>query len=222
MHVSKRHLPHHAEDPQVHGQQYADRQRHAEEVHRLAGRRGPCAVDHELRDGRCHELLCSRLPVERGCDIGLGCARSDFGMPNLAAKVRRATHDDNRDGQQQRRGRDEAPRRAAAAPGLPQREPREEAGELITQTNPKSATSWWSLMAMSDTPGASRSSRYAAAPLMYDGQRQHRDHVQHFQTRVVQVLVAPDEAEQQQRERGHRADRRHVVEQQMQVGEVHG
>ena len=37
------------------------------------------------------------------------------------------------------------------------------------QMNPQSATSWWSLIAMSDTPGASRSSRYAAAPLMYAG-----------------------------------------------------
>ena len=221
MHVRKRHLPHHAEDPQVHGQQYADRQRHAEEVHRLAGRRGPRAVDHELRDGRCHESFAAasrRAPATvsvcgaariSGCRISPPrfAARPMMTIETTSSSVAAATR----------------PRAAtAAAPRLPQREPRDEAGELDDQMNPQSATSWWSLIAMSDTPGASRSSRYAASAADVRGQRQQRDHVEGFQPGVRQVLVPPDEGQQQQPERGHRADRRHVVEQQVQVVEAHG
>ena len=61
VHVGKRHLPHHAEDPQVHRQQHTERQRHTEEVHRLGGRPGPRAVHHDV------EILAATNCVVRPC-----------------------------------------------------------------------------------------------------------------------------------------------------------
>ena len=52
MHVAERHVLHRPEDPQVHRQQYADRQRQPKEVHRLGGRPGPRAVHHVRADRR--------------------------------------------------------------------------------------------------------------------------------------------------------------------------
>jgi hypothetical protein len=49
----------------------------------------------------------------------------------------------------------------------------------------------------------------------------HRDHEQNFQADVLQVVAATRVAEQQQTQRGHRADGGHVVHDQVEVGEVH-
>src|SRR5262245_10586116 len=55
-----------------------------------------------------------------------------------------------------------------------------------------------------------------------DRKRKQGDHEQHFEPDVLQLFVEPEIAEQHETQRGHRADGGHVVDDEVQVGQVHG
>ena len=76
------------------------------------------------------------------------------------------------------------------------------------QANPKSATSWWILIASSET------SDFAQLPVRgdaahVDGESEDGNDKEQFQADMLQVLVAPRIAENQQRQCDHRSDGGH-------------
>ena len=142
-------------------------------------------------------------------------------MANVASKRRRASHEHERNNRQQCRGRDEPSGRAAAALGLPQCEPRDEARELSHGESSERRV-------LVDPHGIVGDLRLFLQLLMggnaahIDGKRQDRDHEEHFQPRMCQGLVTPDEGEEQKAQCDDRTDSGHVVQQQMQMGDVEG
>ena len=127
MHVRERHLLHHAEDPQIHGQQHTERQRQAEEVHRLRGGPHPTAVHHELIDRiPRHEAFRIAPPWLRR----LQRRESQDGESRRRDSPRGPSPRATRSAAARRGDRNEPARRGAAAPPLPQRDPGNEAGEL--------------------------------------------------------------------------------------------
>ena len=142
-------------------------------------------------------------------------------MANLASKIRRASHEHERHDRQHRHGRNEPSCRTAAAPGLPQGDPRDEAGELRHGESGERRV-------LVDSDGIVGDLRLVPQLLMgadaahIDGKRQDRDHEEHFQPRMFQGLVTPDEGQEQEAQGDDRTDGGHVVQQQMQMGDVDG
>jgi hypothetical protein len=57
-------------------------------------------------------------------------------------------------------------------------------------------------------------------PAHINRQRRQRDQKQHFEADLLHVIVFPDKGEQQEAQAENRPDRREVIDQQMNVGEV--
>jgi len=145
-------------------------------------------------------------------------------MANLASKSRRASHERERHNRQQRHGRDEPSCVTAAAPGLPQGDPRGEAGELCQGESSERRV----LVDPRGIVGIGGDVRSVPQLLMggdaahIDGKSHDRDHEEHFQPRMFQGLVTPDEGQEQEAQCDDRTDGGHVVQKQMQMGEVDG
>ena len=191
MHVRKRHLPHHPEYPQVHGQQHAERQGETQEMDASAA-------------GQAHGLftMYSQIAAARMVPDHRRTPRRgrgpDLGMANLASKSRRASHERERHNRQQRRGRDEPSCRTAAAPGLPQCDPRRRSRRTLSRRIRRAPRPGGLLMACVGElrPVPQLLMRGDAAHI--GGKRHDRDHEEHFQPRMIQVLVTPDDGQEQE------------------------